>query len=59
MGHLEVRLLHPGRPSHEARIGTSVALNLSILRAAGENAFVIGSIAKATGDEHQVELQGL
>jgi phosphoribosylformylglycinamidine cyclo-ligase len=32
---------------------------LSILRAAGENAFVIGSIAKATGDEHQVELQGL
>jgi phosphoribosylformylglycinamidine cyclo-ligase len=32
---------------------------LNILRAAGENAFVIGSIAKATGDEHQVELQGL
>jgi phosphoribosylformylglycinamidine cyclo-ligase len=32
---------------------------LSILRAAGENAFVIGAIAKATGDEHQVELQGL
>ena len=32
---------------------------LSILRAAGENAFVIGSIANATGDEHQVELQGL
>lgn len=32
---------------------------LSILRAAGENAFVIGSIAKAAGDEHQVELQGL
>ena len=32
---------------------------LSILRAVGENAFVIGSIAKATGDEHQVELQGL
>ncbi len=32
---------------------------LGILRAAGENAFVIGSIAKATGDEHQVELQGL
>lgn len=32
---------------------------LSILRAAGENAFVIGSIAKSTGDEHQVELQGL
>jgi phosphoribosylformylglycinamidine cyclo-ligase len=32
---------------------------LTILRASGENAFVIGSIAKATGDEHQVELQGL
>ncbi|HSX50477.1 MAG TPA: phosphoribosylformylglycinamidine cyclo-ligase [Cellvibrio sp.] len=32
---------------------------LRILQAAGENAFVIGSIAKATGDEHQVELQGL
>jgi phosphoribosylformylglycinamidine cyclo-ligase len=32
---------------------------LGILRAVGENAFVIGSIAKATGDEHQVELQGL
>jgi phosphoribosylformylglycinamidine cyclo-ligase len=32
---------------------------LSILRAAGENAFVIGSIAKSTGDEHQVELQGI
>ncbi|MEN0036801.1 MAG: phosphoribosylformylglycinamidine cyclo-ligase [Cellvibrio sp.] len=32
---------------------------LNILRAAGENAFVIGSIAKATGEEHQVELQGL
>lgn len=32
---------------------------LTILRAAGENAFVIGSIAKATGDEHQVELQGI
>lgn len=32
---------------------------LNILRAAGENAFVIGSIAKSTGDEHQVELQGL
>lgn len=32
---------------------------LSILRAAGENAFVIGSVAKATGEEHQVELQGL
>ncbi|HSC68718.1 MAG TPA: phosphoribosylformylglycinamidine cyclo-ligase [Cellvibrio sp.] len=32
---------------------------LNILRAAGENAFVIGAIAKATGDEPQVELQGL
>ncbi|WP_323814396.1 phosphoribosylformylglycinamidine cyclo-ligase [Cellvibrio sp. NN19] len=32
---------------------------LNILRTAGENAFVIGSIAKASGDEHQVELQGL
>lgn len=32
---------------------------LSILRAAGENAFVIGHIAKAIGDEHRVELQGL
>ncbi|PUA26949.1 MAG: phosphoribosylformylglycinamidine cyclo-ligase [Cellvibrio sp. 79] len=32
---------------------------LSILRAAGENAFVIGHIAKAAGDEHRVELQGL
>ena len=32
---------------------------LRILQAAGENTFVIGSIAKATGDEHQVELQGL
>jgi len=32
---------------------------LNILRAAGENAFVIGHIAKATGDEHRVELQGL
>ena len=32
---------------------------LSILRAAGENAFVIGHIAKAVGDEHRVELQGL
>jgi phosphoribosylformylglycinamidine cyclo-ligase len=32
---------------------------LTILRAAGETAFVIGSIAKSTGDEHQVELQGL
>ncbi len=32
---------------------------LNILRAAGENAFVIGQIAKASGDEHRVELQGL
>jgi phosphoribosylformylglycinamidine cyclo-ligase len=32
---------------------------LNILRAAGENAFVIGTIANASGDEHQVELQGL
>lgn len=32
---------------------------LRILQAVGETAFVIGSIAKATGDEHQVELQGL
>ena len=32
---------------------------LTILRAACETAFVIGSIAKSTGDEHQVELQGL
>jgi phosphoribosylformylglycinamidine cyclo-ligase len=32
---------------------------LNILRASGETAFVIGSIAKATGNEHQVELQGL
>ncbi|WP_039912061.1 phosphoribosylformylglycinamidine cyclo-ligase [Cellvibrio mixtus] len=32
---------------------------LNILRAAGENAFVIGHIAKAVGDEHRVELQGL
>lgn len=32
---------------------------LKILSAAGENAFVIGSIAKASADEHQVELLGL
>ncbi|HEX7762592.1 MAG TPA: AIR synthase-related protein, partial [Cellvibrio sp.] len=32
---------------------------LTILRNAGENAFVIGHIATANGDEHQVELQGL
>lgn len=32
---------------------------LAILRNAGENAFVIGQIATATTDEHQVELQGL
>ena len=32
---------------------------LSILRAAGENAFIVGHIAKATGDEPRVELQGL
>ncbi len=32
---------------------------LNILRTAGENAFVIGHIAKAVGDEHRVELQGL
>ncbi len=32
---------------------------LNILRAAGENAFVIGHIAKAVDDEHRVELQGL
>lgn len=32
---------------------------LNILRTAGESAFVIGHIAKAVGDEHRVELQGL
>jgi len=32
---------------------------LRILKAAGESAFVIGHIAKAQGDEPQVELQGL
>lgn len=32
---------------------------LDILRSAGESPFVIGYIAKASGDEHRVELQGL
>jgi phosphoribosylformylglycinamidine cyclo-ligase len=32
---------------------------LNILRNAGENAFVIGHIATANADEHQVELQGI
>jgi phosphoribosylformylglycinamidine cyclo-ligase len=32
---------------------------LNILRNAGENAFVIGYIATANADEHQVELQGI
>ncbi len=32
---------------------------LNILRAAGENAFVIGQIADAHPGEHQVDLQGL
>ena len=32
---------------------------LALLKSLGENAFEIGYIAKASGDEHQVELQGL
>lgn len=32
---------------------------LNILQQAGENAFVVGSVAKAEGDEERVELQGL
>jgi phosphoribosylformylglycinamidine cyclo-ligase len=32
---------------------------LAILKAAGENAFIIGHIADAKADEHQVDLQGL
>jgi phosphoribosylformylglycinamidine cyclo-ligase len=32
---------------------------IAILKAAGEQVFVIGHIAKANADEHQVELQGL
>ncbi len=32
---------------------------LAILRDAGETAFVVGSIENASGDEEQVELQGL
>ena len=32
---------------------------LKILRAAGENAFVIGHVADAQAGEHQVDLQGL
>ena len=32
---------------------------LDILQQAGENAFVVGSVAKAVGDEERVELKGL
>jgi phosphoribosylformylglycinamidine cyclo-ligase len=32
---------------------------LAILKDAGEDAFVVGTIAKLQGDEEQVELQGL